>query len=377
MLCESRVEVLDPILDGWRDMMKKAYLYLENGQVLEGQNFGAAGTAMGELVFTTGMTGCVESLTDPSYYGQLVVYTFPQFGNYGICRADSESPKVQMGGVVVREYCEAPSNFRCDLSVDAFLKEQGVVGIAGLDTRMLTQQLRDKGVMNAVITTETDKPDLEALKAFRIQQSVENTSVQQPEVRRPEGETLFSVALMDYGAKESIAASLLARGCQVTIYPHNTPAETVLSAGHQGIMLSNGPGNPTDNPFCIQQIQKFFGKLPMFGICLGHQMMALAAGAKTVKMKFGHRGANQPVIDLQTKEVSITSQNHGYAVDKDSLSATEGVLRFANVNDGSCEGVDYPAYQAFSLQFHPEAHGGPLDCLNAFDRFTDMMKEGR
>jgi len=231
--------------------------------------------------------------------------------------------------------------------------------------------------MNAVITTETDKPDLEALKAFRIQQSVENTSVQQPEVRIPEGETLFSVALMDYGAKESIAASLLARGCQVTVYPHNTPAETVLSAGHQGIMLSNGPGNPADNPFCIQQIQKFFGKLPMFGICLGHQMMALAAGAKTVKMKFGHRGANQPVIDLQTKEVSITSQNHGYAVDKDSLSATEGVLRFANVNDGSCEGVDYPAYQAFSLQFHPEAHGGPLDCLNAFDRFTDMMKEGR
>lgn len=357
--------------------MKKAYLYLENGQVLEGQSFGAAGTAMGELVFTTGMTGCVESLTDPSYYGQLVVYTFPQFGNYGICRADSESPQVRMGGVVVREFCEAPSNFRCDLSVDAFLKEQGVVGIAGLDTRMLTQQLRDKGVMNAVITTEPDKPDLEAIRAFRIRQSVENTSVRQPEVRNPEGETRFSVALMDYGAKESIAASLLARGCQVTIYPHDTPAETVLSAGHQGIMLSNGPGDPSDNPFCIQQIQKFFGKLPMFGICLGHQMMALAAGAKTVKMKFGHRGANQPVIDLETKEVSISSQNHGYAVDKDSLPATEGVLRFANVNDGSCEGVDYPAYKAFSLQFHPEAHGGPLDCQNAFDRFTDMMKEGR
>lgn len=357
--------------------MKKAYLYLENGQVLEGRSFGASGTAMGELVFTTGMTGCVESLTDPSYYGQLVVYTFPQFGNYGICHQDKESPHVQLGGVVVREYCEEPSNFRCDESVDSFLKAQNVVGIAGVDTRMLTQQLRDKGVVNAVITTEEDKPDLEALKAYRVSQSVENTSVKAPEVLSPDGEVRFSVALLDYGAKDSIAASLLARGCQVTVYPYNTPAEDVLAGNHQGIMLSNGPGDPADNGYSIQQIQALFGKLPMFGICLGHQMMALAAGARTKKMKFGHRGANQPVKDLTTGEVSITSQNHGYAVDQDTLPGTEGVLRFVNVNDGSCEGVDYPAYRAFSLQFHPEAHGGPLDCQNAFDRFTDMMKEGR
>ena len=309
--------------------MKKAYLYLENGQVLEGQSFGASGTAMGELVFTTGMTGCVESLTDPSYYGQLVVYTFPQFGNYGICHEDKESPHCQMGGV-----------------------------------------------MNAVITTEETKPDLEALKAYRVEQSVENTSCTEPETRLPQGEAKYSVALLDYGAKESICNSLLARGCKVTVFPYNTPAEDILAGSYDGVMLSNGPGDPADNPFCIQQIQKLFGKLPMFGICLGHQMMALAAGAKTKKLKFGHRGANQPAMDLETGEVSITSQNHGYAVDEATLPGTEGKLRFVNVNDGTCEGVDYPAYHAFSLQFHPEAHGGPLDTLTAFDRFTDMMKEG-
>lgn len=249
-----------------------------------------AGTAMGELVFTTGMTGCVESQTDPSYYGQLVVYTFPQFGNYGICHKDKESPHCQMGGVVVREYCQTPSNFRCEETVDAFLKAQNVVGIAGVDTRMLTQLLRDGGVLNAVITTEEGQPDWEALKAYRVTQSVENTSEKEVTVRMPQGEAAFSVALLDYGAKESIANSLLARGCKVTIYPYNTPAEEILAAGHHGVMLSNGPGDPADNPFCIQQIQKLFGKLPMFGICLGHQMMALAAGAKTKKLKFGHRG---------------------------------------------------------------------------------------
>ena len=205
---------------------------------------------------------------------------------------------------------------------------------------------------------------------------MENTSRKDILVRHPEGEKKFSVALLDYGAKGSICNSLLARGCEVTIYPYNTPAEDILAAGHDGVMLSNGPGDPADNPFCIQQIQKLFGKLPMFGICLGHQIMALAAGAKTKKLKFGHRGANQPAMDLETGTVVITSQNHGYAVDETTLAGTEGKLRFVNVNDGTCEGVDYPAYHAFSLQFHPEAHGGPLDTLTAFDRFTDMMKEG-
>ena len=281
-----------------------------------------------------------------------------------------------MGGVVVREACENPSNFRCEETVDAFLKEENVVGIAGVDTRMLTQMIRDGGVLNAVITTEEGEPDWDALKAYRVKESVENTSRKDILVRHPEGEKKFSVALLDYGAKGSICNSLLARGCEVTIYPYNTPAEDILAAGHDGVMLSNGPGDPADNPFCIQQIQKLFGKLPMFGICLGHQIMALAAGAKTKKLKFGHRGANQPAMDLETGTVVITSQNHGYAVDETTLAGTEGKLRFVNVNDGTCEGVDYPAYHAFSLQFHPEAHGGPLDTLTAFDRFTDMMKEG-
>ena len=184
------------------------------------------------------------------------------------------------------------------------------------------------------------------------------------------------MSLLDYGAKRNIVRELQKRGCTVTVLPATTSAEEILAAGHHGVMLSNGPGDPADNPFCIQQIQKLFGKLPMFGICLGHQMMALAAGAKTKKLKFGHRGANQPAMDLETGEVSITSQNHGYAVDETTLAGTGGKLRFVNVNDGTCEGVDYPEFHAFSLQFHPEAHGGPLDCLTAFDRFTAMMKEG-
>ena len=355
--------------------MKKAYLYLANGQVLEGQSFGASGTAIGELVFTTSMTGCVESLTDPSYYGQLVVYTFPQFGNYGICRKDMESPHCQMGGVVVREYCQEPSNFRCDATVDTFLKEQNVVGIAGVDTRMLTQMIRDGGVMNAIITTEETKPDLEVLKTYRVEQSVENTSTKEAYDIPAQGEEKFSVALLDYGAKGSIPNSLTARGCKVTIYPYNTPAEEILAAGHDGVMLSNGPGDPADNTFCIEQIQKLFGKIPMFGICLGHQMMALAAGAKTKKLKFGHRGANQPAMDLTTGSVVITSQNHGYAVDSDTVKL--GKVRFANANDGTCEGIDYPELKAFTVQFHPEACTGPKDTTFLFDRFVDLMKGGK
>lgn len=352
--------------------MKKAYLYLENGQVLEGRSFGAAGTAMGELVFTTGMTGCVESLTDPSYYGQLVVYTFPQFGNYGICRADQESPHCQMGGVVVREACENPSNFRCEETVDAFLKEENVVGIAGVDTRMLTQMIRDGGVLNAVITTEEGEPDWDALKAYRVKESVENTSRKDILVRHPEGEKKFSVALLDYGAKGSICNSLLARGCEVTIYPYNTPAEDILAAGHDGVMLSNGPGDPADNPFCIQQIQKLFGKLPMFGICLGHQIISHALGAKTFKLKFGHRGANHPVKDLKTGKISITSQNHGFAVDPDTVP-DDVKITLINLNDNTVEGIAHRTLPVFSVQYHPEAAPGPRDPQYLFRDFRKMI----
>ncbi|MBQ9852167.1 MAG: glutamine-hydrolyzing carbamoyl-phosphate synthase small subunit [Ruminiclostridium sp.] len=356
--------------------MKKAYLYLETGQVLEGVSFGAEGTAMGELVFNTCITGAAETLTDPGCFGQLVVYTFPQLANYGICRADMVSPRAWMGGVVVREFCREPSNFRCEDTVDAFLKARNVVGIAGIDTRMLTQLLRDNGTMNAVITTEEAKPDPEALKAFRITRAAETTSTADTKVFSPEGEARYSVAMVDYGSSRTIADRLVLRGCQVTLFPWNTPAETILNGTFDGVVLSDGPGDPAENAPLAQEVKKLMGKLPLFGIGMGHQLMALAQGGRTLKLKFGHRGASQPVKDLETGKVLITTQNHGYAVDPASLAGTGGTLRYVHINDGSCEGIDYPACRAFSLQFHPEAHGGPLDGPTAFDRFARMMKEG-
>ncbi len=357
--------------------MSRAYLLLENGMVFEGEGFGAAGTRVGELVFTTGMTGCAESLTDPSYRGQLITFTFPMLGNYGICYEDRESPHIHARAVVVREYCPQPSNFRAEVDVDTFLREEGVCGICGVDTRRITQLIRDKGVMNAAVTnTEPDDALLELVRAHRVSGVVDEVTVKEPVLLAPRGEARHSVALLDFGYKRSIADCLTARGCAVTLYPAKTPAEQIIAAGHDGVMLSNGPGDPTDNQYSIEQIKILMDALPTFGICLGHQMMALAAGARTRKMKFGHRGANQPAKDLKTGRVYVTSQNHGYAVDNASLPGSGAVMRFVNVNDGSCEGLDYPGKRAFSLQFHPEAHGGPLDCSGMFERFISMMGGG-
>ena len=354
-------------------MMSKAWLLLADGTVYEGEGFGAAGERVAELVFTTGMTGTAESLTDPSYAGQMICFTFPQLGNYGIAMDDCESGRVHCAAVIVREYCDLPSNFRCEKTVGALLAENGVVGISGLDTRRITQTIREHGVMNAAVT---DVPPTEELLArvrnYNVTGVVAATSVAAPVVLPCPG-AKYSVALMDYGYKKSIADCLMKRGCAVTVYPHDTSAETVLTAGHDGVMLSNGPGDPAENVYEIAQIKAMMGRIPIFGICLGHQMMALAQGAKTGKMKFGHRGANQPAKDLQTGRVYVTSQNHGYAVEATSLASTKGVLRFVNVNDGSVEGVDYPELNAFSIQFHPEAHGGPHDSEGMFDRFTAMM----
>ncbi len=357
--------------------MSRAYLLLENGMVFEGEGFGAAGTRVGELVFTTGMTGCAESLTDPSYRGQLITFTFPMLGNYGICYEDRESPHIHARAVVVREFCPQPSNFRAEVDVDTFLREEGVCGICGVDTRRITQLIRDKGVMNAAVTnTEPDDALLELVRAHRVSGVVDEVTVKEPVLLAPRGEARHSVALLDFGYKRSIADCLTARGCAVTLYPAQTPAEQIIAAGHDGVMLSNGPGDPTDNQYSIEQIKILMDALPTFGICLGHQMMALAAGARTRKMKFGHRGANQPAKDLETGRVYVTSQNHGYAVDNASLPGSGAVMRFVNVNDGSCEGLDYPGKRAFSLQFHPEAHGGPLDCSGMFERFISMMGGG-
>lgn len=358
--------------------MKKAYLYLANGQVLEGQSFGASGTAIGELVFTTGMTGCVESLTDPSYYGQLVVYTFPQFGNYGICRKDMESPHCQMGGVVVREYCQEPSNFRCDATVDTFLKEQNVVGIAGVDTRMLTQMIRDGGVMNAIITTEETKPDLEVLKTYRVEQSVENTSTKEAYDIPAQGEEKFSVALLDYGAKGSIPNSLTARGCKVTIYPYNTPAEEILAAGHDGVMLSNGPGDPAENVEIVANLKELLkSDMPIFGICLGHQLLALAIDAQTTKLKYGHRGVNHPVKDIDEDRTYITSQNHGYAVVGESVDPKIARVRYVNLNDGTVEGLEHIGRPVFTVQYHPEVCPGPMDTSYLFDKFIENIEKSK
>ena len=352
--------------------MKKGYLILQDGQVFEGVRFGAETDTVGELVFTTGMCGYVETLTDPSYAGQIVMQTYPLIGNYGIIREDFEGACC-VKGYVVREYCDTPSNFRTDCDLDTYLKEQGVPGLCGVDTRELTRIIREHGVMNAAICDEIPA-DLTPIKTYAITGVVEAVSCKEPDRYQAEGEERFRVSLLDYGAKRNIVRELQKRGCTVTVLPASTSAEEILAADPDGIMLSNGPGDPAENVYQIEQIRKLLGKVPMFGICLGHQLTALAAGGSTYKLKYGHRGVNQPVRDVEGVRTYITSQNHGYAVDSDTVKL--GKVRFANANDGTCEGIDYPELKAFTVQFHPEACTGPKDTSFLFDRFVDLMKGG-
>ena len=353
--------------------MKKGYLILQDGQVFEGVRFGAETDTVGELVFTTGMCGYVETLTDPSYAGQIVMQTYPLIGNYGIIREDFEGACC-VKGYVVREYCDTPSNFRTDCDLDTYLKEQGVPGLCGVDTRELTRIIREHGVMNAAICDEIPA-DLTPVASYAITGVVEAVSCKEPDRYPAEGEECFWVSLLDYGAKRNIVRELQKRGCTVTVLPASTSAEEILAAGPDGVMLSNGPGDPAENTYQIEQIRKLLGKVPMFGICLGHQLTALAAGGSTYKLKYGHRGVNQPVRDLNGVRTYITSQNHGYAVDGDTVKL--GKVRFVNANDGTCEGIDYPELKAFTVQFHPEACTGPKDTTFLFDRFVELMKGGR
>lgn len=353
--------------------MKKGYLVLQDGQVFEGIRFGAGGNTIGELVFTTGMCGYVETLTDPSYAGQIVMQTYPLIGNYGIIREDFEG-NCCVNGYIVREWCDTPSNFRCDCDLDTFLKEQGVPGLCGVDTRQLTRIIREHGVMNAFICDEVPA-DLTPVKTYAVTGVVESVSCTEPSLYPAQGKELFHVSLLDYGAKRNIIRELQKRGCAVTVLPVHTPAEEILAGQSDGVMLSNGPGDPAENVYQIQQIQKLLGKVPMFGICLGHQLTALAVGGTTYKLKYGHRGVNQPVREVNGSRTYITSQNHGYAVDSDSVK--NGIISFRNANDGTCEGIDYPEYRAFTVQFHPEACTGPKDTSFLFDRFVDLMKGGR
>ena len=351
--------------------MKKRYLILQDGTVFEGTAIGADASSVGELVFTTGMAGYLETLTDPSYFGQIVMQTFPLIGNYGVIPADFEG-ECCVKGYVVRELCDAPSNFRSEDGLNAFLKEKGVAGICGVDTRHITRIIRESGVMNAMIS-DSPEADLAAIADYRISDAVMSVTSKVKEVFSAGGEARFKVALIDYGAKRNIVRELAKRDCEVHILRADASAESILATGYDGVMLSNGPGDPQDNAYQIEQIARLKGRLPIFGICLGHQLLALASGANTVKLKYGHRGVNQPVKDVLGTRTYITSQNHGYAVDAASIKS--GRVSFINANDSTCEGIDYPEDGAFSVQFHPEACSGPHDTSFLFDRFMGLMEE--
>ena len=291
-------------------MEQEVYICLENGQTFKGYSFGATKEVIGELVFTTGMCGYIETLTDPSYYGQIVMQTFPLIGNYGIINEDKESNKPYVSAYIVREKCNKPSNFRCDEDLDTFLKENDIPGVYGVDTRELTKIIRESGVMNAFITTNPKNADYEKIKEYKIVDAVKSVSSEKPQLI-PSDNHKYNVVLLDFGAKKNIVRELNKRGCNVAVMPYNTKAEDILKLGVDGIMLSNGPGDPSENTEIVEELKKLIGKVPMFGICLGHQLLALAMGGKTTKLKYGHRGVNQPVKNLESGRTYISSQNHG------------------------------------------------------------------
>ena len=351
---------------------KKVYLTLENGDVFQGYRFGADGDVVGELVFSTSVVGYVETLTDPSNLGQIVVQTFPLVGNYGVNENDAESKRAWVSAYVVREYCEIPSNFRSELSLDAYLKKQGVIGIYGLDTRKLTSILREEGVMNARIC---DKPALEAYDdtaEFFVKDAVKTVAPTEYEAYGDEN-AKYTVALWNFGAKKSTIDSLLAQGCKVISVPAFATAEEVLATNADGVMLSDGPGDPMQNQSIVQEVKKLLGKKPVLGAGLGHQLVALALGAETTKCKHGHRGSNQPVKCLDSEKVYISTQNHGYQVVENSLKT--GKINFVNVNDGSCEGIAYEDLNAFTTQFAPESCNDFCGGKPVLEKFFTLMRK--
>lgn len=356
--------------------MQKAYLILENGTIFEGKSFGAKGETIGEIVFTTAMTGYLETLTDLSYYGQIVVQTFPLIGNYGVIPSDFESACPHVQAYIVRNWCQEPSNFRCEGDLDTFLKQNNIIGLYDIDTRALTKIVREYGVMNGKIVQEGGSLGLTEMKNYKICDAVKSVTCNEEMTFKPE-EKKHKVVLWDFGAKDNIRRELVKRGCEVTVVPSYTTAERILELNPDGIMLSNGPGDPAENVEIIKQLAKLCEKqIPTFGICLGHQLLALSQGAATSKLHYGHRGANQPATEVVTGRVYITSQNHGYAVVSETLP-DGAAASFVNANDGTCEGVDYDYMPAFSVQFHPEACGGPLDTAFLFDRFIKLIEGGK
>ena len=350
--------------------MEKAYLVLSDGSVFAGTRIGAGGDCVGELVFATGMVGYLETLTDPGYAGQIVMQTFPLIGNYGVMEADFEGD-CALHGYVAREICAGPSNFRSQYDLDTFLKDRGIPGVCGIDTRLLTTKLREQGVMNAMICAEVPE-DLSVLNDYRVQNVVEKVSRKTVEVFPAAGEKKYRVVLLDFGTKRSLIEALTSRGCEVVALPHDTSADDILARWPDGLVLSCGPGDPREQEGAVKQISRMVGLKPIFGVGLGHQLLALAQGGRVEKMLCGHRGDNQPVRDLGTGRTVITSQNHGYCVDPDSLKGV-AQARWQNANDGTCEGLEYPDDNCFSVQFYPEAMTGARDTQKLMERFIDMM----
>lgn len=356
--------------------MAKRLLILEDGTVFTGTAFGSNRASQGEVVFTTSMTGYQETLTDPSFYGQIVTLTYPLIGNYGINRDDFEGITPQIRGVVVRELAEQPSNWRSDTTLHAYLESQSIPGIEGIDTRKLTRIIREKGAVRAILTEADAEVDVEQIVATLqatpfITHHVREVS---PKAAYPSPGRGKRVVVIDFGMKHGILRELNKRDCDVLVVPYNTSAKQILAWHPDGIMLSNGPGNPADVTEGIETVKNLIGKVPMFGICLGHQIFSLACGAKAFKLPFGHRGGNHPVKDLRTGRTDLTSQNHGYAIDIDSLKNTDLELTHVALNDGTCEGVRHKKYPIFTVQYHPEASPGPEDSNYLFDKFIEMME---
>ena len=354
----------------------KAYLILEDGSIYDGKNVGALREAVSEIVFNTSMTGYLEVMTDPSYAGQAVVMTYPLIGNYGICHDDMESCRPWIDGLIVRELSEVASNFRNEDSIQNFLIKNNIPCICGIDTRDLTKRLREHGTMNGFITVDSSfvvEKILQRIKEYSVKDVVKRTSTKETYILPGKGKR---VVLIDFGAKKNIARQLQKRGCEVIVVPCDTKAKEILKLKPDGIMLSNGPGDPKENADIIEEIKKLYDTdIPIFAICLGHQLMALATGANTYKLRYGHRGGNHPVKDIETGRTYISSQNHGYAVDESTLDKNICVPAFVNVNDGTNEGLRYINKKIFTVQYHPEACPGPRDSSYLFDKFIKMMED--
>jgi len=351
----------------------KRWLVLENGKIFQGTAFGAEGEVSAEVVFSTSMTGYCEALTDKGFYGQIVVQTFPQIGNYGIISEDFESDSIGLKGYIVKDWCQEPSNFRSEGELDTFLKQRNVVGIKGIDTRSLTKTIRDNGTMNAAITSDPTSVDLDKLKECKVFDAVKNVSAKE-KYTLGDPNAKIKIALIDYGTKKSIAEELIKRGAFVTVLPYDVKAAEIKDLNPDGIMLSSGPGEPHDIPEAVANLKEISEqKIPTMGICLGHLMLASAMGFEVEAMKYGHRGENQPVKDMNGGKLYVTAQGHGYMVKSSSIDEKKAKELFVNVNDKTNEGIEYKSIPAITVQFHPEAAGGPLDTLWVFDEFFKLM----